>query len=182
MMSSVIERCATVLSATPKPVVPAQRIGARRPAGIGDLPFVVVTVQVEAAGRGALGRELRIDEESRPRRGDVYGGLLELEAWATSANDVLALTGGIERRLATAVESLRAGGFTRLQPCTLAPAEQSRYEPAVGTPFAVWRQQLAYHFTCEVEPVEPATDGPPIQRIDVVMADVQEPFSVPAGT
>jgi hypothetical protein len=180
MMSSIIERCAAVLSAAPDSVLPLQRIGTRRPAGSGDIPFLVLSLQVNSAGPGTLGREVRLDEQLRTRRGDVYSGLLQFDAWATSSDAVLTLTEGIERRLSSATEPLRAEGFTRLQPASLDAAEQSRHEPAVGTPFAVWRQRLAYHFTCEVEPVEQETEGEPIQRIDVVMADVEEPFSVPA--
>lgn len=179
-MSSVVERCAAALSAAPDAVLPAERIGARRPAGMGDLPFVVLTLQVESSGRGALGRELRFDEDFRTRRGDVVGGVLELEAWAATSDAVLALTAGVEQRFSTSSSSLRANGFTRLTPASLGAAEQSRHEPAVGTPFTVWRQAVTYAFTCEVEPVEPDTEGGLIARIDVATADPRESFSIRA--
>ena len=46
--------------------------------------------------------------------------------------------------------------------------------------FAVWRQQLSYRFTCEVQEVPTPGDGGPIQRVDVEVGDgVIESFSVP---
>jgi len=181
MLMLVVQRAAEALASQPDPVLPAARIGARRPSAGAEVPALTIGVVVDAEHPRGLGRELRLDERGREvLRGDVYSGLLELEAWAETTSTLDQLTTRLQHRLTTSFEPARTRGFLRLQPARLDPAEQVLRQPAVGSAFAVWRQRLNYRFTCEVQEVPPPSDGGPIQRVDVVVGDgVVESFSVP---
>jgi hypothetical protein len=183
MLSLVVQRLAELLASQPEPVLPAARIGSRRPSAGAEVPALTVGVAVDSGHRGSLGRELRLDDRGRElRRGDVYSGLLELEAWAETPAVLDQLTGRLQQRLAASAEPARARGFLRLQPARLDPAEQLLRQPAVGAAFAVWRQPLGYRFTCELEEVPAPDEGGVIRRIDVAVGDgLAESFPVPGG-
>jgi hypothetical protein len=179
VLSDVVERCALLLAATPDPVLPAPRISARRPSRPQDVPAVVVAVAVDEQRPGAVGRSLRWDAERRDvRAGDVYSGVLRLEAWAPSAGELDSLTAGVERRLRIPTEAARGQGMLRLFPASLEPAEHVLIEPPTGSPAAAWRQRLSYRFTCEIEDAVTDSAGGVIKRIDVGERGVVEGFSV----
>jgi hypothetical protein len=184
MLSVVVQRLAEAMASPPDPVLPAARIGARRPSSAADIPAVTVGVVVDAEHPRGVGRELRLDERGQEMlRGDVYAGLLELEVSAETPATLEQLTTRLQRRLTLSAEPVRAGGFLRLQPVRLDAAEQVLRQPAVGATFAVWRQQLGYRFACELLEPPSLGAGGPIQRVDVEVGDgLHESFLVPGGT
>lgn len=127
---------------------------------------------------GAIGRALRFDDEVREvRPGDVYSGVLTLEAWAGSAAEVEGITLAIERRVQLPSTAARAHGFLRMYPASLEPAESVLIDASVGTA-AGWRQRLTYRFTCEVEDARFESEGGPIERIDITGSGPAESFAV----
>jgi hypothetical protein len=183
MLILVVQRMAEALASQPDPVLPAARIGTGRPSAGAEVPALTIAVVVDAEHLRGLGRELRLDKDGREvLRGDVYSGLLELEAWAQTASALDQLTVRLQRRLTVSAEPARERGFLRLQPTRLDPAEQLLRQPAVGSAFAVWRQQLSYRFTCQLQEAPLPSDAGLIQRVDVGVGDgVVESFSVPDG-
>jgi hypothetical protein len=113
-------------------------------------------------------------------RADRFSGLVTLEAWASSFNE---LNGIVHRSLAKlrgSPEALRQKGFQRFLPAGLSPASQTRWELAVGTAVLVCRQVMEFRFTVEIEQGGEISSGGIIRRIDVAMDDtVNEQFAVP---
>ena len=69
-----------------------------------------------------------------------------------------------------------------MTPAGLAPAIQTRWEPAVGTATVVYRQAMEFRFTVEIEEGGEISSGGRIQRVDVAMNEtVDERFSVPSS-
>jgi len=110
---------------------------------------------------------------------DRFIGLMALEMWANSFNEV----DGITRKLQEALRSnrvlLRAKGFLKLQPFSLGAAERLLLEPPTGSAFPAWRQNLAYKFVFEAEDGGELSAGIPIKQVNVEMDDhVVETFSI----
>jgi hypothetical protein len=179
MLSLVVQRCAELLAEAPDPILTAQRIGARQPSVSQDLPTVVIRVEVDPPRIGSIGRALRLDEQLRDvQTGDVYCGILSLDLWATSSNELEALATKVQRRLHVPMAMARHRGILRTSPATLEPAEPVVLQPPSASPIAAWRQRLSYRFACEVEEVVTPSEGGPIRRIDVNATGVGESFSV----
>ena len=114
-------------------------------------------------------------------RGDHCNGLITLELWAGSAADASALSRKLQTRLFDR-PGLRQYGFSALLPAGLTPTQSSNYQPASGSPFAVWNQALTYKFHYEAEQPTEASSGGPILKVNVDMDDeLRETFSVPGG-
>jgi hypothetical protein len=67
-----------------------------------------------------------------------------------------------------------------LQAAGLAAIEQIHEAPAIGSPFAVWKQPLSYRFAFVAERPSEPTDAGPIKHVDVdVRGSVEESMSIP---
>jgi hypothetical protein len=111
--------------------------------------------------------------------GDRYRGILLLELWATSVNQLNDIAHKLQQRLQHQGTLLRQKGFVALRPASLDPAETLLYEPPSGSAFPVWKQRLSYRFVFEAEEGGELSSGVPIKRIDVDVSQPQESFSVP---
>lgn len=112
--------------------------------------------------------------------GNAYSGLMNLEIWANSLNDVNAMSRKLQDRLNTNRELLRQKGFSKLQAANLTPVDHLLRSPAIGSPFPVWKQELSYRFYFEIEQQTELSDAGPIKRIDVdINGHLKETMSVP---
>ena len=112
--------------------------------------------------------------------GDRYGGLMMLEIWATSFNEIDRISRGLQNKVKSSRAELRQSGFMKFQSASLEPAENILHAPPVGSPFSVWKQKLEYKFAFEAEEGGELSSGIPIKRIDVDMDEhIVESFSIP---
>ncbi|BBH71877.1 hypothetical protein ACTI_85620 [Actinoplanes sp. OR16] len=156
-MNRIVERLGQVLAAQPEPALSASRVGARQPATGGDLPALVVSVQVDDVRGVGLGRAGR------------FNGVLTVEAWSITAAELAGVVGRALAKLRAPSEVLRRNGFLRLTPAGLAAAVPFRWEPASGAATVVYRQALEFRFAAEFEEDAEVTEGR-IDRIDVTMS------------
>lgn len=113
-------------------------------------------------------------------QGDSYQGLMQLDIWANSANEIGQISAGVQSRLASDRGLLREKGFIFLSPARLEAAENVGHTPPIGSPFSVWKQKLGYRFAFEAEAGGEISSGVPIRRIDVdLKPPVPEEFSIP---
>jgi len=175
MMNQVIDRLAEIIAAPPA-ILPATVVAARKPARGDDVPAIAAALALEQetgygrwnANRGDTIREVH-----------SFNGLLTLEVWATTFEQVNNLCRQVQTRLAASATPLRQKGFLLLQPARLDPAENALHVPASGSSFPVWRQKLAYRFAFEAEEAGELPGGGPIKRIDVdVEETVVESFAI----
>jgi hypothetical protein len=115
-------------------------------------------------------------------RADRFNGVVTLEAWSSGLNDLSGIVQRTVAKLRALPDPLRQKGFLRMTPAGLAPAIQTRWEPAVGTATVVYRQAMEFRFTVEIEEGGEISSGGRIQRVDVAMNEtVDERFSVPSS-
>ena len=183
-MYAVIDGFAGLIGAAPDAVLALDRIGARRPATPSDVPAVAISLSIDdlrTSGLGSITRagDLPDTPPTNDIRGTTYRGLLSVEVWATSLSEAATISRKLQDR-ATDLPRMRRSGFIKLQPAGLEPIEQSRYAPANGSPFAVWKQPMSYRFAFMAErPAEPS-DGGPIRHIGVdIRGSVADSLSLP---
>jgi len=149
-------------------------------------------IDVEQAGISfglpqTLGDKLEVVHWTITWRDDIegvaYRGLMNAELWAGNRNDVTTVARKLQDRLASQRPLTRQLGFSMLQGATLLAAEQTLYAPAVGSPFEVWRQALAYRFGFEAEAPAQDSSGGSIRRIDVdIDGGLDDSLEVPRPT
>jgi hypothetical protein len=111
--------------------------------------------------------------------GDTYRGALTLDVLASQFSQTDQIIRNVQARLQTQGQLVRQKGFQRVQPTSLALAEQVLFSPVSGSPFAVWQQRLSYRFVFEHEEGGELSSGIPIKQIDVEVRQPPESFSVP---
>jgi hypothetical protein len=130
------------------------------------------------------GEQLQVISWTQIFREDITGehssGAITLEVWGGSAAEVFALGRKLEAKLADPTGP-RQLGFGVLQSIGLTATENSAYQPAVGSPFPVWKQKLTYKFHFDMELGGAASSGGPIKKINLDLEAQQEAFSVPAS-
>jgi hypothetical protein len=179
MLHLVVARCADMLVAAPNPVLPADRVGARRPAASTDLPALAISLTVEDDRGSGLGPLTRRSADGRDVSAERYRGLMTLELWAADDERVVELAALVQRRLRGATARRVHNGFLSLQPALLEASERVSVQTGDAA-FPAWRQTLAYRFVCEVETEEPEDEGGAIRRVDVTLRPpVAESFTVP---
>jgi hypothetical protein len=114
-------------------------------------------------------------------RGERSNGTITLDVWGGSAVEVSTLARKLETKLADPTGP-RQWGFGILQSAGLTAVQNAVYQPAVGSSFPVWRQQLSYTFHFDLEQVGAASSGGPIRKINLNLEKPQEAFSLPAGS
>jgi hypothetical protein len=112
--------------------------------------------------------------------GNAYRGMLNVELWSNSLNDLNMMSRKLQDRLNSNRELLRQNGFSRIQAASLAPVDHLLHNPAIGSPFPVWNQELSYQFAFEIEQQSELSDAGPIKRIDVdIDGHLNESLTVP---
>lgn len=183
-MYAIIDGLANLLSAEPDPVLAQARVGSRRPAALGEVPAVSVSLSIDDLRTSGFDSVIRGgDFPNTPPtdlvRGTNFRGTMSVEVWATSASELSTTSRKLQDRLIE-LQRMRQSGFIRLQPAGLAPLEQVQVAPPTGSPFAVWKQPLSYRFTFMAEKPPEPSDGGPIRHIDVHMqGSAPESLSIP---
>ncbi len=186
MMAEVPTRLRELLTAAP-PVLASGNIGARVPASAGEMPAIAISLAIDNAEPLGLGRLIR-DWDEIPNsesireelRGDRYGGVVSLDVWGTSFNEVAGTSQSVELRLSGDLTLLREKGFVSLRPAGLAAAENIMHPATTTAAFAAWKQRLDYRFVFETrEGGEPVDDGR-IEQIDVDLVHPPETFRTPS--
>jgi hypothetical protein len=186
MMAQVSTRLTEVLAAAPA-VLSSGSIGARLPSSAGEMPAIAISLTIDSSDSLGLGRLIRgwdeIPETETVRdelRGDRYDGVVSLEVWGSSFNQVAGISQSLEVRLDGDRSLLREKGFLSLRPAGLAPAESVLHPAAASAAFAAWKQRLDYRFVFETrEGGEPIDDGR-IKEIDVDLVEPPETFTTPS--
>jgi hypothetical protein len=182
MLDLVVDKLVEALAASPDGVLAAGSMGARRPASAADLPLVAIGFNTDAVSGTGLGRYVGSrgsGTQPQPVFGDMYSGLLTTEVWGTTSAQVGEVARRLQRRLTVGQAELRARGFAKVEPASLAPMENLLYTTATGSPFAVWKQVLSFRLTFASAEVIVPTEGI-ISRIDIDLPQQgDESFSVP---
>jgi hypothetical protein len=130
------------------------------------------------------GEQLQVTSWTQIFRDDITGehsnGTITLEVWGGSAAEVSTLGRNLEAKLANPTDT-RPWGFGVLQSAGLTATENTAYQPAVGSPFPVWKQRLTYKFHFDMELGGEASSGGPIRKINLDLEAQQETFSTPAS-
>jgi hypothetical protein len=100
---------------------------------------------------------------------EQYGGTIRFEVWAGNPGQADDLSRRLQDKLTADRPALRQKGFLTLGPAGLGAIEHNLHTPPVGSPFAVWRQNLDYRFIFETSDGAELSSGTRIRRIDVDM-------------
>jgi hypothetical protein len=171
-----VQGFAELLAAGPDPIMGTARVQPLRPAKSADLPMVAVTLRLDEPVHRGLGR-LADGERPNPVPGEPplterwsrqFSGSAALEVWTASQGELVNVVQRLDERFAEHT-TVRAHGFSKLEPAALGPAEHSRVQASSGSPFASWSQRLEYRFYYEAPPKIDAGGGI-IDRIDVMIS------------
>ncbi len=101
-----------------------------------------------------------------PLAAECFEGVLDLEVWAGSADELASIRERLESRLALNQYARRAG-FLRLTTSWVDAADCVRQGTGAGSDFPAWRQRLAYEFAFESMTGGTESAGDRIHRIAV---------------
>lgn len=185
-MNLVIDKLVEVLLAQPNPVLSSSRLGIKRPSSESDVPAVVISLFFENYQGNGIGRLSRADALHKERDeilGDRCSGSMTWEIWGHSFDEVDQISRWLQERVRLNRAALRQKGFLKLQPVSLAPVEKVLHDVPLGSPFAVWKQQLGYRFEFESEEGGELGSGTPIRQVNVALEDhIIESFSIPSSS
>lgn len=105
-----------------------------------------------------------------PFAAEGFEGLLDLELWARSADELASIRERLEIRLALD-RDVRRAGFLRLATSRFGAADHVRQSTGVGSDFPAWRQSLGYEFAFESTTGGTESAGDRIRKIEVDLDD-----------